>query len=368
MAFKENTGKAGVYYLINLTNGHNYTTLVNNADKKNTSLNNKLEPYFVTGFSDGEANFHVSVIPRKESKLKWRTRIMFQIGLHLEEMPLLLSIQDYFKGIGVISKDLKNNKVFYVVSKPEDILRVIIPHFNCYKLLTQKGLDYILWSKVLDIMVKKEHLTEDGLKKIISLKALINRGLILKIKDVFIQDLVPTEIPSMEPITNIPDPNWLVGFAAAESSFSASFSPKNNLTRARFHISQHSRDLALLNLIKSYLGVGGVYKNGEAAYNYEVASYKTCFETIIPFFVKNPLPPVCLKAFNFGLWKEIVEIMYTKEHLTCKNLRVQELICKLYIKTSFSFYVINILLKVFMWVVPTAPLRGLRNRGVSPPF
>lgn len=141
---KDNTKKAGMYYLINLINGHEYTTLAKNANKKNTNLNNKLEPYFVTGFSDGEANFHVSVIARKDSKLKWRTRIIFQIGLHIEEMPLLLNIQDYFKGVGVISKDLKNNKVSYVVSKPEDILRVLIPHFNCYQLLTKKRLDYIL--------------------------------------------------------------------------------------------------------------------------------------------------------------------------------------------------------------------------------
>jgi len=85
----------------------------------------------------------------------------------------------------------------------------------------------------------------------------------------------------------------------------------------------------LLSIIKDYLGVGGVYKINEAAYNYELGSYKTCFETIIPFFVQNPLPSVCLKAHNFELWKEIVEIMYAREHLTCKSLRIQELICKL---------------------------------------
>jgi len=68
-------------------------------------------------------------------------------------------------------------------------------------------MDYILWSKVLDIMVKKEHLTQDGLEKVISLKALINKGLTVKIKDVFIKDVTPIELPSMEAITNIPDPN-----------------------------------------------------------------------------------------------------------------------------------------------------------------
>jgi hypothetical protein len=59
-------------------------------------------------------------------------------------MPLLLSIQNYFQGVGVIYKDLKINRVSYRVTNPEDILRVIIPHFNTYPLLTQKHLDFLL--------------------------------------------------------------------------------------------------------------------------------------------------------------------------------------------------------------------------------
>lgn len=105
--------------------------------------NELLKPYFVTGFSDGEASFTASVNPRTDYKDHWRTRVVVpaspaKIGLHLQEYPLLLSIQAYFNGVGGVYKDLKYNKAYYNVSKPEDLMNVIIPHFKSYPLLTQK--------------------------------------------------------------------------------------------------------------------------------------------------------------------------------------------------------------------------------------
>jgi len=115
--------------------------------------NDQLHPLFVTGFSDAEGCFHISVSHRAVSKFNWRVKAVFQIGVHLEELPLLLSIQEYFGGVGRITKDIKNNEVRYAVDKPEDIIKYIIPHFKSYPLLTNKCSDFILWSKVIDIMV-----------------------------------------------------------------------------------------------------------------------------------------------------------------------------------------------------------------------
>ena len=84
----------------------------------------------------------------------------------------------------------------------------------------------------------------------------------------------------------------------------------------------------MLELIKAYFGVGGIYKNG-SVYNYEVGSYNMCFEYILPFFTEYPLPSVCLKAFHFGMWKEGLEIMYSGKHLTCKKLYVNKLILRI---------------------------------------
>ena len=66
-------------------------------------------------------------------------------------------------------------------------------------------------------------------------------------------------------------------------------------------------------------------------YNYEVSSYKINHEIILPFFIKYPLPSVCLKAINFFIWKQIIEIMKLGLHKKGSEHRseLDELIDKL---------------------------------------
>ena len=119
----------------------------------------------------------------------------------------------------------------------------------------------------------------------------------------------------MEIITNITEPQWLVGFIAGNGSLSAySKNTKRNAFRVRFLITQHARDLELLKVIKSYFGeIGGIYKNG-GSYNYEVGSYKDCYNFILPFLLNNPIPYVSLKYKNFKIWEEILNILISGEH------------------------------------------------------
>lgn len=73
-------------------------------------------------------------------------------------MPLLLSLNNFFGNVGVVNTDLKSNRAYYVVSKPSDIFKVIIPHIQSYPLITQKRRDFILWCKIVEMMGKKKHL------------------------------------------------------------------------------------------------------------------------------------------------------------------------------------------------------------------
>ena len=68
----------------------------------------KLNPWFVTGFIDGEGFFTVTIRrnPRSSGVHYWiETR--FSIGLHKKDLPLLIDIQDYFGGVGNIVEDKK---------------------------------------------------------------------------------------------------------------------------------------------------------------------------------------------------------------------------------------------------------------------
>ena len=48
------------------------------------------------------------------------------------------------------------------------------PLFDKYPLLSQKKGDFLLFKKAFNIILNKEHLTEDGLRKIAAIKASIN--------------------------------------------------------------------------------------------------------------------------------------------------------------------------------------------------
>ena len=55
-----------------------------------------MNPVFVTGFSDAEACFTLSVVRNKERKVGWRVNHSFQITLHKKDKALLEQIQSYF--------------------------------------------------------------------------------------------------------------------------------------------------------------------------------------------------------------------------------------------------------------------------------
>jgi len=98
----------------------------------------------------------------------------FAIGVGKDDLSLLLQIKQFFGGIGSISTSKNRNMVIYSVSSIKDLTTTIIPHFEKYPLLTQKAADFILFKQVVELMRNKEHLSINGLHKIINIKASMN--------------------------------------------------------------------------------------------------------------------------------------------------------------------------------------------------
>ena len=92
--------------------------------------------------------------------------VRFQIELHRKDEELLKHIQAYFGGIGSIYSVGKGCLSFRV-STLDHILK-IIDHFNKYPLITHKLADYKLFCNVVAMMQRKEHLTREGLEKIVA--------------------------------------------------------------------------------------------------------------------------------------------------------------------------------------------------------
>jgi len=95
------------------------------------------------------------------------------IAINKKDLVILELIKSYFKGIGNIWEQ-SNDSVLYNVTSLHDLTNVIIPHFDKYPLITQKKGDFILLKKIVDLMNRKEHLTLEGIQKILAIKASMN--------------------------------------------------------------------------------------------------------------------------------------------------------------------------------------------------
>lgn len=62
----------------------------------NNNLKNNLNPWFITGFSDAEGCFHVSIVDKAGLKAGKSVRVLFQISLHKKDKALLDQIKNYF--------------------------------------------------------------------------------------------------------------------------------------------------------------------------------------------------------------------------------------------------------------------------------
>ena len=166
-------------------------------------LEPKLDSWFITGFSDGEASFVVNFQKKLyKDRIKWYPYPVFQITLDARDKKLLSAIQDKFEGVGSITG---GSKSVYRVASLEQIINVIIPHFDKYRLITQKYADYLIFKKIVYKIEGKEHLTQQGLEDIVGLKVNLNKGLSEELKKAF-PNVVPVKRYEVTDQV-VPDPN-----------------------------------------------------------------------------------------------------------------------------------------------------------------
>lgn len=237
-------------------------------------------------------------------------------------------IKNYFGGIGNINKQSKDSLQYSVTSQKD--FNVIIHHLNKYTLLTQKKADFILFEKVVNLINRKEHLTIEGLQKIVAIKASLNLGLSDELKLAF-----PNIVPVNKPVIldqNIRDPHWVAGFSTGEGCFFIRLSRNPAKPKAQvqlvFSIGQHDRDKILMNSLVSYFGCGRyvALNNKNLGGEFVVTKLEDIINIIIPFFDKYKI--VGSKGEDFEYFKQVSILMKNKAHLTSKGLDEIRLIKK----------------------------------------
>lgn len=286
----------------------------------NDQMTYKLNPYYITGFVDGEGSFIITVNPNSKYKTNFRVKATFSIGLHERDLPLLKHIQNYF-GVGSVTKQGKNSFQYRVSSIKE--LDLIISHFDKYPLMSKKHADFLLFKQAVSLIKQGEHLNIDGLKNIIALKASLNLGLTDDLNQAF-PDITPVLRPSFKYPCLIPDLNWFAGFTDAEGCFFIVIKNSVNSTlkesvSLRFILTQHLRDEELLRSFITILGCGKYIPRSNKDYGeFVVEKFSDISLKIIPLFENYKLHGI--KRHDFEDFKKVVSIMKNKDHLELSGL------------------------------------------------
>jgi len=294
----------------------NQINLTRNYSQLQSKLN--LNPEYVTGFTDGEGCFMITIIKDKKYKLGWRVACKFVISLHKKDLSLLKELKDYFK-VGNISF-MGENAIQYRVESLEG-LAVIINHFNKHPLITKKLADYTLFKLAFNIIKNKNHLTEKGLLELVALKAELNKGLSQDLSIAF-ANIIPVlrlEVPLSKNI----NPFWLAGFVQAEGCFHISiFKSKTSkckeAVKLSFILTQNVRDKDLMNSLIEYLGCGYTTLENRGTIDFKVTKFSNIKDVIVPFFKKYPLQGV--KSLDLGSFCKAVDIVGNKGHLSQEGL------------------------------------------------
>lgn len=297
---------------------------------KNTKHDIKLinlDPYYVVGLTDAEATFTISISKYNRERKTMKNNIIFTvhpsfaISLNSKDINILYSLQSFFK-VGNIKQDLSNNAITYYVNSVKDLNNVIIPFFDKYKLISQKNLDFTLFKAACELIGENVHTSLEGLNKIVSIKASMNKGLSAILIEYF-----PNFLPTVRPLSldlEIKDANWLAGFTDGEGYFyirtkKAETSRSVNRISFFFSIDQSVRDASFIYKISKFLNCGTTSLSANGKYiQFRVTKFEDIGSKIIPFFKNYLLRGI--KRLNFEDFVSIMVLVKSKIHLTSEGL------------------------------------------------
>jgi hypothetical protein len=139
----------------------------------------RLGAEWIVGFTDGEGCFYVAINKLSKMTLGWQVLPEFRIVQHQRDDSVLYEIKDFF-GFGNVTKNHGDRNEFRV--RGLNNLKQIILFFEKYPLKTNsKKKSFEIFSKIIHLMDKKEHLEKHGLYKIANLICQMNTNIVPRI-------------------------------------------------------------------------------------------------------------------------------------------------------------------------------------------
>lgn len=200
--------------------------------------------------------------------------------------------------------------MYYRVTKYNDLIDIIIPHFYSYPLLSLKTIIFSNWVKAVELLASGQHKSKNGFLEILSIYAAIGRGPSNKIKSYF-PDLVPAKVPEYNLAVADLNPWWLSGYLTIYCHFELAvyagqwYLDVYNKLRHSFSISRDISELKLINLIGEYLGVKIYIRTENKRVDLYISSLPDC-QVLIKFLDLYPLQSS--KQQEYLIWRKFIYI------------------------------------------------------------
>ena len=137
------------------------------ADNQQESLDTS----WIVGFVDGEGCFYIGINKMENMTLGWQVLPEFRVVQHVNDEQILHRIRSYFQ-FGDIRVNHGDRRDFRVRGMKN--LNEIVKFFRDNPLQTKKRKDFELFSSVIEMMNRKEHLTKSGIRKIAKIVSKMN--------------------------------------------------------------------------------------------------------------------------------------------------------------------------------------------------
>jgi len=141
------------------------------------ALNVKIIPphigYYLAGFADGEGSFNVSFRPRQDYRLPWKISLCFNVS---QKDRVILALFKRHLQCGTL-RGREDGVWYYEVNNLNAICEHVIPFFERFRFLSaKKKRDFARFKKIARLMQEGRHLTEDGVREILKIRAEMNDG------------------------------------------------------------------------------------------------------------------------------------------------------------------------------------------------
>ena len=130
--------------------------------------------HYIAGFTDGEGSFNISLKKRGDYRNGWKLAASFNISQ--KDRVILAQIKKILR-CGTL-RERKDEVVYYEVTNITSLYENVLPFFKRFGFWSsRKKKNFSIFQSIVVMMYRKEHLTSDGMRRILELREKLNQGI-----------------------------------------------------------------------------------------------------------------------------------------------------------------------------------------------